>query len=515
MTNINTISDLKQQMTGIYDESKRQIESKLKVINNEIKMIKNYHDILFNKSLELISKFENDSYIFSNMKLGLTTSDFTQATNNFIINPSNKKSITPPKQITNTSNNKKNINDYLNYNDMKRSYQNDLKNAIFNYQKKTGKNNNLLFKNVNEISSELLLKKKNVIKKNNQSMRNRERKMNINNLYNNTLNSYHNNSNSNRRKIDKKIKQPISISTAGNITPSTITKNYLTTSIEKSINKEEENNKKNEENEKRKFSIIDIPSLNQIEERKKEYKNASLKNKNKQNLFLKEILNDEIKEIQNAKEQCIYLCTKSNVVPFKLRIKFSKLIKNIYKLNSPSEILDDYIKFLDNKIKKIKVDLKNNYIPSFTVQSELNFINSNDENDFYNYDSDNEIILKYLKSILIICNPNKETNNLDCKELINQIKNASNGNIRNYLLNEERLKIINGFTYEKIDKFLKMFSEIKDEMNIGLPILLSKINLFIQEIYEFLDEKKKKYNNYLCFTNELNKLKQNQFLSKI
>ena len=233
MTNINTISDLKQQMTGIYDESKRQIESKLKVINNEIKMIKNYHDILFNKSLELISKFENDSYIFSNMKLGLTTSDFTQATNNFIINPSNKKSITPPKQITNTSNNKKNINDYLNYNDMKRSYQNDLKNAIFNYQKKTGKNNNLLFKNVNEISSELLLKKKNVIKKNNQSMRNRERKMNINNLYNNTLNSYHNNSNSNRRKIDKKIKQPISISTAGNITPSTITKNYLTTSIEK------------------------------------------------------------------------------------------------------------------------------------------------------------------------------------------------------------------------------------------------------------------------------------------
>jgi hypothetical protein len=177
--------------------------------------------------------------------------------------------------------------------------------------------------------------------------------------------------------------------------------------------------------------------------------------------------------------------------------------------------LDDYIKFLDNKIKKIKVDLKNNYIPSFTVQSELNFINSNDENDFYNYDSDNEIILKYLKSILIICNPNKETNNLDCKELINQIKNASNGNIRNYLLNEERLKIINGFTYEKIDKFLKMFSEIKDEMNIDLPILLSKINLFIQEIYEFLDEKKKKYNNYLCFTNELNKLKQNQFLSKI
>ena len=52
-------------------------------------------------------------------------------------------------------------------------------------------------------------------------------------------------------------------------------------------------------------------------------------------------------------------------------------------------------------------------------------------------------------------------------------------------------------------------------MNIDLPILLSKINLFIQEIYEFLDEKKKKYNNYLCFTNELNKLKQNQFLSKI
>ena len=515
MTNIYTISELKQQMTGIYDESKRQIESKLKVINNEIKMIKNYHDILFNKSLELISKFENDNYILSNMKFGLTTSDFNQTTNNFLINPSNKKSKTPPKQITNTLNNKKNINDYLHYNDMKRTYQNDLKNAIFNYQKKTGKNNNLLFKNLNQISSEILLKKKKIIKKTNQSMRNKERKMNINNFYNNTLNSNNNNSNSNRRKIDKKIKQPISISIAGNITPSTIIKNNLTTSIEKSINKEEDNIKKNEENEKKNFSIIDIPSLNQIEKRKKEYKNSSLKNKNKHNLFLREILNDEINEIKNVKEQCIYLCTKSNVVPFKIRIIFSKLVKNIYKLNSPSEILDDYIKFLDNKIKKIKLDLKKNYIPSFTVQSELNFINSNDENEFYNYDSDNEMILKYLKSILIICNSNKDTNNVDCKELINQIKNATNGNIRNYLLNEERIKIINALSYEKIDKFLNLFSGIKDVINNDSPILLSKINLFIQEIYEFLDEKKKKYNKYLYFSNELNKLKQNQFLSKI
>ena len=272
----------------------------------------------------------------------------------------------------------------------------------------------------------------------------------------------------------------------------------------------------NEEFDLRKFSIIDIPSYNQIQERANEIVSSPLRVSEHKNNFLKEILKEEVKEIQDPKELCIYLCTKSNVVPFKTRIKLSKIVKNIYKLNSPSEILEDYIIFLESVVKKIKAKLKIKFSPSFTARSEINFINAKDENEFYNFNTDDKDILSFLKCLLIIFNFNKDLNNYKCKELIKEIKNASNGKIRNFLLNEQRLKCINELSLEKIDRFTDIFCEIKDEIkNKKMPTLLYKINFFLQEIYPFLIDRSKNKKKFLISSNELNKLKQNQFLSKI
>ena len=482
MTETIIISDIKQQITDVYDDTKRQIESKLRIINNEIRLLKNFHDNFYKKSIEIISKLENDNNLLFNPKFALTTSDLNQFINNNTINAQIKKSKTPPKQKNYNLNDKKINND--NNNDIKKSTQNDLRHALIDRQKKMVKNL-LQFKNPNESSSnryDILIKKKKInTKNNNHHSLNREKRNNINNNYSNSVNNY--SLHYKRRIISSKSKNK-----------NNLTQNKIEKKDENTLSINNDGNKR-EEDESRKFSINDIPSLNQIQEK------------------TKEILKEEIKE---NKEQCIYLCTKSNIVPFKIRIKLSMINKKIYKLNSPNKILSDYINFLENEIKGIKIKLKENLIPSLTVQSELNFINLNDENDFYNYNSDDDIIIQFLKCLLILFNYNKDIKNIKCEEVIKKIKEISNGNIRNYLLNEERMKNINDLSLEKINKFIELFSGIKNEIkNKKLPVLLYKLNFFIEEIYEFLIEKSKYKKKYLDKSDELNKLKQNQFLSKM
>ena len=191
-------------------------------------------------------------------------------------------------------------------------------------------------------------------------------------------------------------------------------------------------------------------------------------------------------------------------------------MKSIYQINSPSKILEDYINYLDNIVKTLKNKLKIKFNPSFTARSEINFINAKDENEFYTYDTNDNVILCLMKCLLIIFNFNKDLNDFKCKELIKQIKNASNGKIRNFLISEERLNKINELSLEKIDRFCDIFHEIKDEMkNRQLPTLLYKITFFLQEIYPFFIDIIKKKKKFFNSSNELNKLKQNQFLSKI
>ena len=134
MTDLSIINELKQQITDLYDESKRQTDTKLKIINNEIKQIKVYHDNFYKKSIDIIAKIESDINPLSSSKYGLTTSELSpMPTNNLVIN--SKKSKTPPKnKINNNLNNKKNTNEY--FNELTKASQNDLRHALLNHQKK-------------------------------------------------------------------------------------------------------------------------------------------------------------------------------------------------------------------------------------------------------------------------------------------------------------------------------------------------------------------------------------------
>ena len=176
-----------------------------------------------------------------------------------------------------------------------------MRHALIDRQKKMVKNL-LQFKNPYESSSnryDILIKKKKInTKNNNHHSLNREKRNNINNNYSNSVNNY--SLHYKRRIISSKSKNKNNLTQNKNEK-----KDENTLSINNDINKREED-------ESRKFSINDIPSLNQIQEK------------------TKEILKEEIKE---NKEQCIYLCTKSNIVPFKIRIKLSMINKKIYKLN--------------------------------------------------------------------------------------------------------------------------------------------------------------------------------------
>ena len=174
---------------------------------------------------------------------------------------------------------------------------------------------------------------------------------------------------------------------------------------------------------------------------------------------------------------------------------------------------------MENKINDLKNKLNHEFYPSFTVQTELNFILKEDENYFFKtFISNDEIILNYLKCFLIIINNNYllENKNINCKDLINEIHKISKGNIKKVLINNELINKINQFSENKLNQFIQIYSLIKyDILKKDLPSFLKKILLFIQEIYFFLNNKnnlKIKYNN---FTNEQKKLKQNHFLSKI
>ena len=275
-----------------------------------------------------------------------------------------------------------------------------------------------------------------------------------------------------------------------------------------SIKSEKQKNKKIEnekEKEKRKLSIIDIPYLSSNHEKKKEKEKIEK--------------NEKIKLFKNKKEKFIFILSKSNVVPLKLRIKFCKLNSLVYKNNPPNEIINDYYNLLENKINDLKNKLNQKFYPSFTVQTELNFILKEDENYFFkSFFSNDQIILNYLKCFLIIINNNYilDNKNINCKDLINEIHKISKGNIKKLLINNELINKINEFSESKLNQFIQIYSLIKyDILKKDLPSFLKKILLFIQEIYFFLNDKnniKIRYNN---FTNEQKKLKQKQFLSKI
>ena len=516
MTDTKKINEIKNEINDLYIEYTNKINSYITEINNGIKNIKITNEKFYKKSIEKITKInlENEISPIDNLKLNLINNELNHfSTSSISFNKNKKKSRSPINNKNNSKNSKTISTEIYNY-EHKKNSQNDLRNVLINQQKRFMKD---LMKYKNENLQNFNIQKRK--KQNNKSIGGIKGKKiyDYNLSYHNQRNKLYENkmysANSVSTEIinsNSSIKKKIDLSFLSNDKKNSKEKNYKN---KNSIHEKEKKNEKiidkekkiEKENEKRKLSIIDIPYLNSNHEKKKE------KEKKEQN--------EKIKLFKNKKEKCIYLLSKSNVVPLKLRIKFCKLNSLVYKNNPPNEIINDYYNLLENKINDLKNKLNHEFYPSFTVQTELNFILKEDENYFFKtFISNDEIILNYLKCFLIIINNNYilENKNINCKDLINEIHKISKGNIKKILINNELINKINQFSENKLNQFIQIYSLIKyDILKKDLPSFLKKILLFIQEIYFFLNNKnnlKIKYNN---FTNEQKKLKQNHFLSKI
>ena len=515
MTDAKKINEIKNEINDLYIEYTNKINSYITEINNGIKNIKIINEKFYKKSIEKISKIklENEISPIDNLKLNLINNELNPFSTSSISFNKNKRKSRSPINNKNNSKNSKTINTEIYNYEHKKNSQNDLRNVLINQQKKFMKD---LIKYKNENLQNFNIQKRK--KQNNKSIGGIKGKK----IYDYNL-SYHNQRN---KLYENKIHSPNSVSTEIINSNSSIKKkidlSFLSSDKKNSkekINKNKISNEKEKksekfldkekkvekENEKRKLSIIDIPYLNSNHEKKNEKE--------------KKAQNEKIKLFKNKKEKFIFLLSKSNVVPLKLRIKFCKLNSLVYKNNPPNEIINDYYNLLENKINDLKNKLNQKFYPSFTVQTELNFILKDDENYFFKtFFSNDEIIISYLKCLLIIINNNYilENKNINCKDLINEIHKISKGNIKKLLINNELINKINEFSESKLNQFIQIYSLIKyDILKKDLPSFLKKILLFIQEIYFFLNNKnniKIKYNN---FTNEQKKLKQKQFLSKI
>ncbi len=228
----------------------------------------------------------------------------------------------------------------------------------------------------------------------------------------------------------------------------------------------------------RKLSIMDIPSINQI------------------NFYNR----------QKKLDSFFSILSKNNVLPFKLRLIFS--MKSKY---SKEDILKDYHNYLNYK-KDIYNKQEKEFIlfkPSKTIQCLLGFINKEDENEFVKkhsqYDSNNEnevILFNIFKIFYIILNKKIPENDNDI--IINFFqkifKEVNVNNIRGCLLN----KICKNLTLSKVElNTINMVLNnspkiIQDDYlkSIEKEKIFFLIVLFIKELFEY-SKKRFNFGNYM------------------
>ena len=110
---------------------------------------------------------------------------------------------------------------------------------------------------------------------------------------------------------------------------------------------------------------------------------------------------------QKTFDDFYFILSKSNVLPFNLRILFSKISNKNY---TKEEILNDYKNYLQYKRNVYENEEKEflPFIPSKTIQCLLGFLNKNDENEFikkytvYNSNNEKDILLFNIFKILYI-----------------------------------------------------------------------------------------------------------------
>ena len=524
MTDVSISLDFKQQLTDFYEESKKKLDNNILNLSNEMKKIKIQYELLYKKAMEILLKTENEENIIKN---NLTHSELV---NNFD-SPIRIKTRTPLKGKSSNLLKEYKLHSDLGLNlkkskiEKKKNFQIS-KNKSPSYKNKNKNINNTSFssKNANIIGNNNSLKlttskfpskiqkdvKKNSINSNHSGTNNNEH-------YSIGSFQYHFYSNNEINSNKNKIKNE-------NIKKSNVEK-------KKKTNKPIYNNMIN--NDIRKFSIIDIPAINSIQEKVKII-NEDNYNERPSNNFENDDINNNfdyenkyyinkniLSKITSLKEKCFYLVSKSDIVPLKIRLFFSKRIRSIYSNNPPSKILKDYLELLGKNIKDLKNQNLNKFNPSFTAQCSLCFIQKEDEYSILNSKVNNEDSKKKISCLiqLILLIAGREySNDINYDFLLQELKKISNCQIRKFLINIETLKNIERLSDKIIVLFIKISESNKDIFilnNDDIPKSYKKIIIYLKEIYDFLKIKNNNNNKKNKFEEERNHLQEKLVYNKI
>ena len=214
-----------------------------------------------------------------------------------------------------------------------------------------------------------------------------------------------------------------------------------------------------------------------------------------------------------------FILSKSNVLPFNLRILFSKISNKNY---TKEEILNDYKNYLQYKRNVYENEEKEflPFIPSKTIQCLLGFLNKKDENEFikkhtiYNSNNEKDILLfNIFKILYILLNKKIPDNNSDIiKNFFQKVfKELNINNIKECLL----IKICNNLTLSKIElntinMILNNNVKIIDNdylKSIENEKIMFPIALFVKELNDYSKKRFKFGNLMILYLHEKMELK--------
>ena len=300
-------------------------------------------------------------------------------------------------------------------------------------------------------------------------------------------------------------------------------KNKNSLRVKKDLTKEEE--KKLEEH------IIKVKNINGFPT---ENNTVSDKDSNKDLINIsQEILNNDLKNKNydlffNKYIESLYLTIKSGFFLPKEKLKILLLSKELYLKFNIKDILNDYINYYENEIKKIKCNFNNYdinlinkpFTPKKTGLNSLKFITKNEEERLIN-ETQHDYVIKLFSIILILLNEYENFQNSSeqniFKYLFEQVYNKFKvDNIKSLLeINfVEKIPIINEEQYNKVNKIIQ---EVPDLLS---PTTLLKYNrsvsyltFFLSELYNYFSMKAEDGNYYYNIRYMF--LQKNKYLDKI
>ena len=277
--------------------------------------------------------------------------------------------------------------------------------------------------------------------------------------------------------------------------------NYNTQFV--NINNNNKNNKTSNINNKLsqeiKKEIYKEQALNKLNKNKMNKKENNV-NKEKSLKKKKEIL----KSLPDNKTKAIYILLNSEIVPYEEKLKLLTTKKIIYSQVSPSDIYNDTLLNIENKINLLKQNqieedelsiIQNlSSYPTKTAKTGLNFLNENKENELM---IDNELNQKLLEMICVCLNENLiENKGENIKETYEKFFKKYNVNSIKDLFYEVIYKkiyndlFIGKLSNKEIDAIINSISGnkilISDNLVSNNNKVFSYVAFSLDEILEFL-----------------------------